>query len=214
MLRRVLLLLAAAPLCLPSVEARAQVGIRPDPMPRLPPQPGQAPPIDDVRFLRNAALLSAAQVEAAQAFSGQQGDEEARQLAARLAERHRGLAEELAGLAQERNVEPVIPALDAPEGDVAAALRQLEEIKGATAPDARAFLEAQLQVHRVLVEMYQTEASHTSDYPLGGFAIKAMVGLQEDFSAVAQLGERHGLAPSERLLANPPQYGPGAGPTR
>ena len=71
-------------------EARAQANIRPDPTPRLPPQPGQGLPLEDVRFLRDAAALSAAQVEAAGAAQSG-GDEEGRRFAAGLAERHRKL---------------------------------------------------------------------------------------------------------------------------
>jgi hypothetical protein len=102
---------------------------------------------------------------------------------------------------------------------VAGALRRLAGLRGAAGgggggASARDFLAAQVEVHPVLVEMYQTEASQAVDQELGRFAIISLVGIQEDFAAVVRLGERHGLPRPEGLLANPPQYGPGAGPPR
>lgn len=221
MLRRTILLAAAVPAVgFAAGGARAQANIVPDSTPRLPPQPGQGLPLEDARFLRDAAALSAAEVEAAGLAAERAGDEETRRLAAGLAERHRRLAEQLRGFAGVRGV-----ALDAPEtggggtagGRPARAKRRLETFGTVSAPGGdlgRDFLAAQIEVHPVLVEMYQTEASHTPDRELGRFAITALVGLQEDFAAAVRLGERHGLRRPDRLLANPPQYGPGAGPPR
>lgn len=221
MLRRTLLLLNATALAaMPggggAGEARAQANIRPDPTPRLPPQPGQGPALEDARFLRGAAALSAAEVEAAAAAQAAGGaDEEVRRLAAGLAERHRRLREEIAALAQARGVD-LAPSAEAagPGGRVAEARRRLDGLRGAGAADARAFLAAQIEVHPVLVEMYQVQASNTPDQELGSFAIRALVGLQEDFAAVVRLGEARGLRRPDHLLSNPPQYGPGAGPPR
>lgn len=193
-------------------EARAQANIRPDPTPRLPPQPGQGLPLEDVRFLRDAAALSAAQVEAA-AGAAQAGDEEVRRFATNLAERHRKLGEEIAALARGRGVDPA-PADANLGGRVAEAKRRLDGLRGAAAGDARAFLAAQIEVHPVLVEMYQTQASHTTAPEFGRFAITTLVGVQEDFATAVRLGERYGLQRPDRLLSNPPQYGPGAGPPR
>jgi hypothetical protein len=228
MLRRTLLLLiaAAAAASLPpeaARRARAQTSLRPDPTPRLPPQPGQGLPVEDVRFLRDAAALSAAQAEAGAAFATGGGDggggEETGRFAAALAERHRRLAQEIAELARQRGVE-LSPrqAGDWPSERIAAPLRRLEGLKGAGqaggGDSARAFLAAELEVHPLLVQMYQAQASDTPDRDLGRFAITTLVGLQEDFATTARLGQRHGLAPPAGLLANPPQYGPGAGPPR
>jgi predicted outer membrane protein len=223
MLRRTLLLAAAAAPAagFAASEARAQANIVPDPTPRLPPQPGQGLPLEDSRFLRDAVALSAVQAEAAGLAAERAGDEETRRLAAGLAERHRRMAEQVRGLARARGV-----AVDTPEtgeggaagGPPAQAKRRLEVFKAASAPGGgdtgRDFLAAQIDVHPVLVEMYQTQASHTTDRELGRFAITTLVGLQEDFAAATRLGERHGLQRRDRLLANPPQYGPGAGPPR
>lgn len=211
MQRRTLLLATMA--LFATGHAVAQVHIRPDPNPRLPPQPGQGLPLEERRFLRDAAALSAAQVEAATGWTGAGGDEEARGLAANLARRHRELREKLRGLAQARGLQPdqALPEAEAlSHPRVAEALRQLRSARAASPRD---FLAAQSEVHAVLVELYQTEASNSPDRELGRFAIVSLVGIQEDFAAVVRLGERHGLARPDRL-ANPPQYGPGAGPPR
>lgn len=220
MLRRTLLTAAAASAGLAAGEARAQANIAPDPTPRLPPQPGQGPPAEDARFLRDAAALSDAQAGAAAAATERAAEEETRRLAHGLAERHRRLAEQVRGLARARGI--VLDAAapgggGAGGGAPAAAKQRLEALRTAAAPGGgigREFLAAQLEVHPVLVEMYQTEASHSTDRELGRFAITTLVGLQEDFAAAVRLGERHGLRRPDRLLANPPQYGPGAGPPR
>lgn len=227
MFRRTLLLAAAAaaaaPAALTAGKARAQANIAPDPTPRLPPQPGQGLPLEDARFLRNAAALSGAQAEAAALAAERAGDEETRRLAAGLGERHRRLAEQVRGLARARGVSTDAPRTGEEEpggGPMARARQRLEGFRAAAAPGGgggdlgREFLAAQLDVHPALVEMYQTQASHTTDRELGRFAITSLVGLQEDFAAAARLGERHGLRRPDRLLANPPQYGPGAGPPR
>jgi predicted outer membrane protein len=214
MLRRTLLHTASfAALLGGAGEARAQASIRPDPTPRVPPQPGQGLPLEDVRFLRGATALSTAEAEAA-AATAQAGDEEVRRFAAHLAERHRGLAEQIAALARARGVDPAAAPGTSPGGRVAEAKRRLEALRGAAAGDGRAFLTAQLELHPVLVEMYQTQASNTTDHELGSFAIRTLVGVQEDFATAVRLGEGRGLRRPEHLLSNPPQYGPGAGPPR
>jgi predicted outer membrane protein len=215
MLRRTLLLIAGAtPGLACGRDAAAQANIVPDHTPRLPPQPGQGLPLEDRRFLRDAAALSAAQVEAATQMAGQSSDDETRQLAAALAERHGHLSRRLRELTQQSGLQPgqPIPEAAAPSNpQVADAIRRLAELSNASPRD---FLAAQIAVHPVLVEMYQTQASQTADRELGRFAIITLTGIQEDFAAVVRLGERHGLPRPERLLSNPPQYGPGAGPPR
>jgi predicted outer membrane protein len=225
MLRRTLLLATAAtaaPAGLAVGKAVAQANITPDPTPRLPPQPGQGLPLEDARFLRNAAALSAAQAGAAALAAERASDEGTRRFAAGLAERHRRLVEQVRGLASARGVSADAPRPGEEEpggGPMAGARQRLEALRTATGPSSggdlnREFLAAQIEVHPALIELYQTEASHTTDRELGRFAITSLVGLQEDFAAAARLGERHGLRRPDGVLANPPQYGPGAGPPR
>ena len=216
MLRRIFLL--AAPATLAAGAAWAQANLVPDPTPRLPPQPGQGLPVEDRRFLRDAATLSAAQAEVGALAAERAAEEETRRFAAGLAERHRRMAQEIATLSRARGLTDARPDEGVPGERVAEAVQRLNSLRqGAAAPGGgldREFLAAQLQVHPVLVEMYQTEASNSTDREIGSFAITSMVGLQEDFTAAARLGGQYGLAPPDRLLANPPQYGPGAGPAR
>lgn len=212
MLRRKFFL--AAPGLLTAEAAWSQANIVPDPTPRLPPRPGQGSPADDLRFLRDAAMLSAAQADAAAPLAERAAEADTRQFAAGVTEHHRRLAQALAALAAQRNAERAAGALGAPGGRPAQALRRLENLRGATAVGGRDFLAAQMEVYPTLIEMYQTQASHTSDRELAGFAITTMNTLQEEFSTAACLGNQYGLSPPERLLGNPPQYGPGAGPRR
>jgi predicted outer membrane protein len=221
MLRRTLLLAAAAVPGLAAGDALAQANIRPDPTPRIPPQPGQGLPLEDVRFLRDAAALSAAEAEASRAAAERIGDEETRRLATSIAERHRRLAEQVQGFARTRGISLDAQGADqgggAAGGPPAQAKRRLDALRAAASgggDPGREFLAAQIDVHPVLVEMYQVQSSHTTDRDLGRFAITALVGLQEDFGTAVRLGERQGLKPPTGLLANPPQYGPGAGPPR
>jgi predicted outer membrane protein len=213
MRRRILFLAALAPLGLSATRgARAQIRIRPDSSPRLPQQPGQGLPIEDRRFIRDAMALSAAQLRAASQAASAGGEQETSRLAAALAERHRRLLDELHSLATARGLQPdaPIPEAEAPSGpQVAAAIRRLH-----AASDPRAFLAAEVELHPVLVELYQTEASNSLDHQLSQFAIVSLVGIQEDFAAVVRLAERQGLPRPEGMLSNPPQYGPGAGPRR
>lgn len=212
MLRRSFLLVTPASLA--TGTAWAQTNIVPDPTPRLPPQAGQRLPVEDVRFLRDAALLSSTLADAAAPVAERAAEEEIRPFAARVAERHRPLAQKISVLARQRDLEQEMRALGSPEVRVAGALRRLEEMRDGAAAEGRTFLATQLDVYPVLVEMYQTQASHTTDRELSSFAITTMAGLQEEFAAAARLGSQFGLSPPERLLGNPPQYGPGAGPSR
>ena len=217
MLIRTLLLASGIAAC--AVVARgawAQADLRPAPNPRLPPQPGQGLPLEDRQFLRDALALSTAEAEAAAQATGRGGEEGTRRVATTLAERHRRLAEELRGLMTARGLRPDEPIsqAEAPSNQrVAEALRHLQALR-ATPGSERDFLAAQVEIHPVLVEMYQTEASQSVDRELGRFAIVNLVGIQEDFAALVPLAERHGVPRPGGLLSNPPQYGPGAGPPR
>ena len=202
MQRRFLLVLASL---LPGSTAWAQAGLRPDATPRLPPQPGQGRPLEDRRFLRDALALSRAQVEAAGRAAGHAG-EEVRRLAVSVADRHRALAQQIERMAQDRNAAEAAAPDDSRVGE---ALRHL----AAAGTGEREFLLAELQVHPVMAELYQEQASQTTDRELARMAITALVGIQEDFAAATRLGAPLGLAPPERIIPNPPQYGP-ATPSR
>jgi len=92
--------------------------------------------------------------------------------------------------------------------------RRLDGLPGAFAGDERAFLEAQIDVHQVFVEMCQTRDANTTHGELGDVGVHALVGLQENSATALRLGEPRGPRRPERLPPNPPQYGPGAGPPR
>lgn len=210
MLRRPLLTLLAA---LATGQVQAQSTLRPDPTPRLPPQPGQGLPLEDLRFLRDAAALSRTQVEVAGRVAGKGGSEDISRFAGALVERHRALAQQIAALIQQHGgLEAAGPQ---PDADITQALRQLEATgsPGAAAEGERAFLTAELQVHPVLIRLYQAQASQSTDRGLARVAIVALVGIQEDFATATRLAAPLGLKPPDQTIANPPQYG-GSGPSR
>jgi hypothetical protein len=213
MRRRILLLATLAAQDLTRADnAHAQASLRPESNPRLPPQPGQGLPIEDRRFLRSAMALSTAQVRAARQVASAAGEQETTSLAGALAERHRRLLDELQALATARGLQldAPIPAAEASTSprEVAAITR----LQAANGP--RDFLAAEMELHLILVQLYQTEASNTADHQLSDFAIVSLAGIQQDFTAVVRLAEHHGLPRPDQLLSNPPQYGPGPGPAR
>jgi predicted outer membrane protein len=60
----------------------------------------------------------------------------------------------------------------------------------------KGYVEAQLRLHDRLVDLYQTEASHTPDRELATFAITSLVAIQKDRDALRQMAERFGVETS------------------
>lgn len=202
MLRRRLLLPAAFfPAVFAASGARAQVGITPGTTPRVPPQPGQGLPIEDVRFLRRAVRLSEAQAEAGRLAAEKATNPEVRRLAAAVAQEEAELHRKLENLAKARGVDlQQAEAAAAPPADASlAALRQAsgDEVD-------RRFLARQLGLYTQQARMYQSEASATPDAELSQIAIAALAALRAHFETARQLGVPYGLR-AETVEA-PPQY--------
>ena len=201
MLRRMLILatvLATSAGAAPDA-ARAQARIRPDPTPRLPPQPGQGLGVEDARSLQRAARLSDAQVEAGHMGAEKAADAEVRQLAASIAEDHTHFRRTLGELAVQHRVEL--------QGREAAGIedRSLTALGGMTGHDFdRAFVERQLQLYPRMAELYQTMASNSPEPALARFGITALAALRRHFETAKALGTRFGL--STGTSGNPPQY--------
>ena len=147
MLRRMLLPAIAFVSC--ARKGLAQSSLRPDPAPRLPPQPGQGLPAGDVRFLARVRRLSEAQVEAGRIAAGKASDPAVRELGAKIAEEQAGLLRRLDALAESHRLDPR-PATGGgnPNDASLAALRQAsgEEID-------RRFLARELALYPSLEEM-------------------------------------------------------------
>ena len=60
----------------------------------------------------------------------------------------------------------------------------------------KGYVEAQLRLHDRLVDLYQTQASHTPDRELATFAITSLVGIQKDRDALRQAADRFGIETS------------------
>ena len=69
----------------------------------------------------------------------------------------------------------------------------------------KGYVEAQLRLHDRLVDLYQTEASHTPNRELATFAITSLVEIQKDRDALRQMAGRFGIeaAPAGQAI----QYG-------
>jgi len=211
----VLVILAAL-----SGPAWSQANLRPDPNPRVPPQPGQPLPMEDALFLKEASEVSQGQRDLGRLAAETASDPELKTLAQGIAETHRKLGEQLKGLAQGQNL-PAADTLKPERTDAlgaAGAVTNPANARGGRAQDAvaalsgasgeafaKGYVEAQLRIHDRIVDLYQTQASHTPARELAIFAITSLVAIQKDRDALRQMASRFGIkAPVE---GQPLQYG-------
>jgi predicted outer membrane protein len=201
---------ALALICLAALTGTAwfQANIRPDPDPRVPPQPGQTLPVEDALFLKEAEESSQGQAELGRLAAEKAPDGALRGLAQRIAETHAKLSEDLKRLAGSRNLPPAeqlkpertdalgaAGAVSNPEnvggGMAQEAIRSLSGLSG----DAfgKGYVEAQLRIHDRLVDLYQTQASHTPDRELATFAITSLVAIQKNRDELRDIGVRFGV---------------------
>ena len=191
--------LAACILPLLSGTALAQANIVPDPQPRLPPQASQGLPLEDVRFLERGIAQSVMQIEAGELAAEKASDGAVSQFGRQVAADHKQIRQTLADLARQRGVEV---SAQAPEEADRAAIDRLQEESGEGFD--RAFLDLQLRVGQQVINLYQTQASHSTDTELASFAITTLVQLQQHFTTAQQLGAPYGL--SAETVEQPPQY--------
>jgi predicted outer membrane protein len=191
--------LAACILPLLVGDAAGQANIVPDPSPRLPPQPGQGLPLEDLRFIERGMEQSAIQIEMGELAAEEASDEAFSQLGRQVAADHEQIRQKLTELAQRRGV---AVAERAPNEAWRSAIDQLQRQSGEDFDQA--FLDMQLKIGQQLVELYQTQASNSTDTGLASFAITTLVQLQQHFATAQQLGAQHGLSPE--TVEQPPQY--------
>ncbi len=193
------LVLAACILPLLADTAAGQANIVPDPLPRLPPQPGQGLPIDDVRFLQQASGYSTTQMEVGELAEEKASDQRIKQFASQMAADHKQIKQELTELAQQRDIK--VTAAAPAEGSAAA----IDRLQGLSGEDFdRTFLDVQLKHGKQLVDLYQAQASASPDTGLASFAITTLVELQQHFDKAQELGDDYGL--SVETVDQPPQY--------
>lgn len=193
-MRKWLSIAATLMLLLPEA-ALAQASIRPDPAPRLPPQPGEALPFRDQQFIVRALALSNAQVEAGSLALERASDERVVDLAATLTAAHDEIRADVEALADEMGVSPD------PESQPER-WRELEPLEGEEFD--RAYMDWLMQSQLALADLYQTEASHTPVTPLASHAITAFVDISAHLDAVQDLAADYGVAVD--LSGQPPQY--------
>ena len=191
--------LAACILPLLVSNGAGQANIVPDPSPRLPPHPGQGLPLEDLRFLERGIDQSVIQIEMGELAAEEASDEALSQLGRHVATDHEQIRQKLADLARQRGVEV---SARTPNEARRGAIDQLQRQSGEDFD--RAFLDMQLKTGQQLVELYQTQASNSTDTGLASFAITTLVQLQQHFATAQQLGAQHGL--SAETVEQPPQY--------
>lgn len=201
--------------------AWGQANLRPDVQPRVPAQPGQIPPAEDVEFLKTATAMSRVEIQLGE-MSAKASSKDVQQIGRRIADNQRAMEGEVAALAKQRGVDLSHAELAVPEkggpGGAASAVTSARHASGVQAQQAvkrlsglsgdefnKAFIEEQLALHDRLVDLYQTEASNTPDTGLASFAIKALVTIQQDRDELRRLAGEMGIATGRTGQA--PQYG-------
>ncbi|HYI29789.1 MAG TPA: DUF4142 domain-containing protein [Bradyrhizobium sp.] len=200
-----LALLGLTALCPP---AWSQANIRPDPTPRVPTQPGQPLPREDALFLKQAAAASQGQAELGRLAAEKAPDDEFRSLAQRIAETHVKLTGDLKRLTDARILPPsdqlqpertdafgAAGAVSNPENAREGMVREAVQSLSGASGDAfgKGYVETQLRLHERLVDLYQTQSSHTPNRELAKFAITSLVIIQKDRDALRQLAGRFGI---------------------
>ena len=206
-----IIVLTLLSLALLSGPAWSQANIKPDPDPRVPPQPGQSLPAEDALFLKEAASASQGQAELGRLASEKAPDDAFRSLAQRITETHVRLTGDLKRLTDARTLPPtdrlqpertdafgaagaVSNPENAGEGMVQEAIRSLSGETGEAF--GKGYVETQLRLHDRLVDLYQTQASHTPDRELSTFAITSLVAIQKDRDALRQMAGQFGVETS------------------
>lgn len=188
-----LMLLALAP------AAHGQVSLTPEPQPRLPPQPGQGLPVEDQRFLSRAANLSQVEIETGR-LAAQEGESTAvKDLAQRLATDHEAIAATLRELAEQYGT-----AIEAHESQEwwQGEIERLRGLDGAAFDHD--YLALQLRAHAAMAELYQQQASETTQTELATFAITTFNRIQDHFATTRDLAGQYGLTIDR--VEQPPQY--------
>ena len=198
----------------------AQVNLQPDTTPRLPTQPGQTLPLEDALFLKEAVAASQGQTDLGRLAAEKAPDDAFKSMAKGIAETHTKLGEQLERLSSARPLPPadqikperadafgaagaVTNPANAREGLAQDAAKALSQASGEAF--AKGYIEAQLRIHERIVDLYQTQASHTPDRELAAFAITSLVSIQKDRDALRQMAGRFGIsAPVEGQAV---QYG-------
>ncbi|PWC31266.1 DUF4142 domain-containing protein [Azospirillum sp. TSO35-2] len=202
-----------------SAPAWSQANLRPDPTPRVPPQPGQSIPVEDALFLKDALAASQDQIALGR-LADKAPDDATKAVMTGIAGTHAALAQHLKGLAERRDLPPddrlkaertdasgAAGAVTNPANSRDGSARELvASLSGASGEAfAKAYVEAQLRLHDRMVDLYQTEASNTPDRELATYAIISLLSIQKDRDALRQLAGRFGIpAPT---TGQAPQYG-------
>lgn len=196
---KMLLVLTTVAMSLTAGSVWGQTSLIPKSNPRLPPQAGEGLPHADQEFLKKAMSFNALQLEAATIAAEKAQSEQVKQLAATLVNDHRNELKRIRELAESRSV-----ILDNDEADPLQR-QSVEDLKGVGGGDFdRDYIAVELDLHRRIVELYQTQASNSTDTGLASFAITSLVPIQRHFDHVQALGAERGLTIDR--VKQPPQY--------
>ncbi|EKV27601.1 hypothetical protein C882_1447 [Caenispirillum salinarum AK4] len=218
------ILTAALGLLVIGQPAWGQANIKPDTDPRIPQESTETLPSEDREFLRTAVALNKVEDRLGDLAVERAGNADLQELAVDIASEMMRIDSRLHRFAREAGVDVQDPDLTVDDaggsiGGAAAAVTWPANVGGAQtkaavedlsqlegeAFDAR-FIEAQLNIHDRLIDLYQTQASNSADREIASFAIKALVTIQRNEAVLKALAPRYGV----EFDANgqPPQYGP------
>jgi predicted outer membrane protein len=193
------LLSAVAVLALTGGAALGQANIRPDPTPRLPPQAGQGLPLEDRQFLERAVNLSEAEVEAGKLAAEKSANPALKEFGQLMAAEHGKLRQSVEGMARQNGI-----AVQ-PHASRGWWTEELRRIGGLTGQEFdREYLRWQLQAHLAMADLYQTQASHSTQTELSKLAITTLNQVQRHFDQAKRLGGQVGVTID--TVKQPPQY--------
>ncbi|WP_404385504.1 DUF4142 domain-containing protein [Caenispirillum salinarum] len=218
------ILTAALGLLVIGQPAWGQANIKPDTDPRIPRENSETLPNEDREFLRTAIALNEVEERLAELAVERADNEDLQELAVDIASEMMRIDSRLHRFAREAGVDVQDPDLtvDDAGGSIGgaagavtwtenvggeqtkAAVEELSQLEG-EAFDAR-FIEAQLNIHDRLIDLYQTQASNSADREIASFAIKALVTVQRNKDVLGALAPRYGVDYDPN--GQPPQYGP------
>jgi putative membrane protein len=184
---KLLLLLAASALPLPTGRALAQANLMPDKTLRLPTPPGSGLSVENKAFVDQALAGASATIEAGRLAAQKARNAAIRDLAQGIAADQQKLRDDLTKLSEAKGYAP--QRLATPPAELAA-LTRLQDSSG---DFDRQYLTAQYQADRWLYAVYQTEMAQTQDQQLRNFTAERELMLRKHLEGIQKAANALGL---------------------
>jgi putative membrane protein len=144
----------------------------------------------DRKFVEQAAMGGAAEVEAGRLAQQKAGNEAVKQFGSRMVQDHGDAGAELKQLATAKNV--TLP--NAPDATHQAEMHKLEKLSGAAFD--REFTRMMVRDHEKVVAAFEKQSTSGSDPELKAFAAKTLPTLRTHLQMAKQIQSRAGAAPT------------------